>query len=114
MFYQNFVYLCEKNGLARSNVCRKLGMSDLPKKPLIFSPIACSNCLRFRKPLKILYFCAIFTGFESPLGHQNEKNPVAIETTGFSLFFNAFLDFLRFIILWNFPLFCDRKQLIKG
>ena len=28
MFYKNFVYLCEKNGVSRSNVCKKLGLSE--------------------------------------------------------------------------------------
>jgi len=28
MFYQNFVYLCEKLGVSRSNVCKKLGLSE--------------------------------------------------------------------------------------
>ncbi len=28
MFYQNFVYLCERDGLAKSNVCKKLGLSE--------------------------------------------------------------------------------------
>lgn len=28
MFYQNFVYLCDSLGVTRSNVCRKLGLSE--------------------------------------------------------------------------------------
>ena len=28
MFYKNFVYLCDKNGISRSNVCKKLGLSE--------------------------------------------------------------------------------------
>ena len=28
MFYQNFVYLCNNLGVSRSNVCKKLGLSE--------------------------------------------------------------------------------------
>lgn len=28
MFYQNFVFLCDNLGVSRSNVCKKLGLSE--------------------------------------------------------------------------------------
>lgn len=28
MFYQNFAYLCDNLGITRSNVCKKLGLSE--------------------------------------------------------------------------------------
>jgi len=38
-------------------------------------------------------------GFKSPLAHHKKRNPVVIETTGFSLFFNALRHFWLFKIL---------------